>query len=943
MKSLMKKIVFSVLLMNFVMYGWAQGQMPQLPIDPNVRIGKLDNGLTYYIRHNELPQHQADYYIAQKVGSILEEETQRGLAHFLEHMCFNGTQHFPGKGIINYLETIGVKFGENLNAYTSIDETVYNISNVPTTREGIADSCLLILRDWADGLTLDPKEIDSERGVIHEEWRTRQGAMMRMYETILPEIYPDSKYGHRLPIGLMSVVDNFPHQALRDYYEKWYRPDQQGIIVVGDIDVDLIEAKIKRTFADIKMPENPAERVYFPVPDVNKTIVGLAKDKEQQMTQILTMFKHEAIKPEEKRNIEYLVVDYMKEMISTMLNDRLSELTQRANPPYLNSGSGDGNYMLSKTKDAFTVFAASKDDGIDTAFVTVLREVKRMEDFGFTASEYARAKANFLRSLEKRYNERNKTQNANYVREYVRNFLDGEPIPGVENEYTLYNQIVPNIPLEAINQFIPALVNDSNMVVVLFMPEKESMNYPTKDHIGDLINEVKTETLTAYQDKVSDEPLLKDKPLSGKIVKTEEGKFGSKILTLSNGVRVIVKTTDFKADEISMKAFSPGGSNLYPDKDIIQVNQLNKVVGLGGLGNFSTIDLEKALAGKDVDVNANIGNLTEQVSGKCSPKDLETMLQLTYLAFTAPRMDQEAFESYKTRFKTQLQNMKGLPRKAFSDTLQVALYNHHPRAINFTPEMVDQIDYGKIMEMYKDRFKDASDFTFIFVGNIDLDTAAPLIETYLGGLPSIDRKENYKDVDMDIRKGNYRNVFHKDQETPKATVLIISTGKCPYNLENSLKMSMLTQLLNQSYLESVREKEGASYGVSVYGKISKYPEPKEEAFMQIYFDTDPDKRTAMTDIVLKELDHFVQNGAPEENLVKAKEFLHKKHKENLRLNNYWVNQLFEYYWYDTDMDMDAAYDNMVDAITMKDVQDFADTLFKQGNRIEVCMTSGNLD
>ena len=315
MKSLMKKIVFSVLLMNFVMYGWAQGQMPQLPIDPNVRIGKLDNGLTYYIRHNELPQHQADYYIAQKVGSILEEETQRGLAHFLEHMCFNGTQHFPGKGIINYLETIGVKFGENLNAYTSIDETVYNISNVPTTREGIADSCLLILRDWADGLTLDPKEIDSERGVIHEEWRTRQGAMMRMYETILPEIYPDSKYGHRLPIGLMSVVDHFPHQALRDYYEKWYRPDQQGIIVVGDIDVDLIEAKIKRTFADIKMPENPAERVYFPVPDVNKTIVGLAKDKEQQMTQILTMFKHEAIKPEEKRNIEYLVIDYMLSLI----------------------------------------------------------------------------------------------------------------------------------------------------------------------------------------------------------------------------------------------------------------------------------------------------------------------------------------------------------------------------------------------------------------------------------------------------------------------------------------------------------------------------------------------------------------------------------------------------------------------------------------------------
>lgn len=940
MRKIIKKVMMTaILLCSASIVSAQQMQMPPVPVDPNVRIGKLENGLTYYIRHNELPQHQADYYIAQKVGSILEEENQRGLAHFLEHMCFNGTDHFPGKGIINYLETIGVKFGENLNAYTSIDETVYNISNVPTTREGIADSCLLILRDWADGLTLDPKEIDNERGVIHEEWRTRQSAMMRMYETVLPEIYPNSKYGHRLPIGLMSVVDNFPHQALRDYYEKWYRPDQQGIIVVGDIDVDQIEAKIKKTFSDIKMPENPAVREYFPVPDTNEPIISIGKDKEQQISQIMVMFKHDAPTRDEKNNMGYLLVEYMKSMVSTMLNDRLYELTQKAEPPYLGASSGDDDYIVSKTKQAFNIMSACKDDGIDTALATMMREVKRMKDFGFTASEYARAKANYLKNLEKAYNEREKTQTANYVNEYVRHFLDNEPIPGIENEYNIMNQIAPNIPVEAINQLIPMLVDDKNLVIALFMPEKEGIVYPTKEHILSVVNAVKAEKITAYEDKVSNEPLMKETPKGGKVVKTEDGKFGSKILTLSNGVRVIVKTTDFKADEISMKAFSPGGSNLYSEKEIINIDQINSLVSLGGIGNFSAVDLDKVLAGKNASVNASVNGLTEQLNGRCTPKDFETMMQLTYLTFTAPRMDQEAFESYKNRMKTQLKNMEGMPQKAFSDTIQVALYNHHPRVLNLTPEMVDQIDYNKVMEMYKDRFKDASDFTFMFVGNINLDEMKPLIETYLGGLPSINRKENYRDVNLNIRKGNYRNVFHRDQETPKATVIIVASGECKYTLENEVKMYMLSSLLDQSYLESVREKEGASYGVSVMGQISKYPEPKEDGILQIYFDTDPNKRAEMTKIVLDELDNFVKNGASEENLAKAKEFLHKEFKANQKQNSYWMNQLNEFYWYKVDMNTD--YEKIVDSITMKDVQEFAKALFKQGNRIEVSMTTGD--
>lgn len=940
MKNCIKKVLMMAVLLGSATLISAQDmQMPPVPVDPNVRIGKLENGLTYYIRHNELPQHQADYYIAQKVGSILEEENQRGLAHFLEHMCFNGTDHFPGKGIINYLETIGVKFGENLNAYTSIDETVYNISNVPTTRDGIADSCLLILRDWADGLTLDPKEIDSERGVIHEEWRTRQSAMMRMYETVLPEIYPNSKYGHRLPIGLMSVVDNFPHQALRDYYEKWYRPDQQGIIVVGDIDVDKMEAKIKKTFADIKMPANPAVREYFPVPDTDEPIISFGKDKEQQITQIMAMYKHDAPTREEKNTLGYLAVDYMKSMIATMLNDRLYELTQKADPPYLGASSGDDDYIVSKTKQAFNIMSACKDDGIDTALSTMLREIKRMKEFGFTATEYARARANYLKNLEKAYNEREKTQTANYVNEYVRHFIDNEPIPGIENEYTIMNQVVPNIPVEAINQLIPMMIEDKNLVVAIFMPEKEGFTYPTKEHILSIVDAVKAEKLTAYEDKVSNEPLMKEAPKAGKVVKTEDGKFGSKILTLSNGVRVIVKTTDFKADEISMKAFSPGGYNLYSDKEIININQMNGVVSLGGIGNFSAVDLDKVLAGKNASVSAFVNGLTEQMNGRCTPKDFETMMQLTYLTFTAPRMDQEAFESYKNRMRAQLENMKNLPEKAFSDTIQTALYNNHPRALNMTPEMVDQIDYNKVITMYKDRFEDASDFTFMFVGNINLEEMKPLIETYLGGLPSTNRKENYRDVNLDIRKGNYRNVFHRDQETPKATVIIVASGDCKYNMENEIKMYMLTSLLDQSYLESVREKEGASYGVSVMGQISKYPEPKEDAILQIYFDTDPDKRAEMTKIVLDELDNFVNNGAPEANLAKAKEYLHKQYKANQKQNAYWMNQLNEFYWYKVDMDTD--YEKTVDSITMKDVQEFAKALFKQGNRIEVSMTTGD--
>ena len=934
MKNFLRKTFVAVFLMGSAATAFAQ-QMPPIPTDPNVRIGKLENGLTYYIRHNGLPENQADFYIAQKVGSILEEDNQRGLAHFLEHMCFNGTTNFPGNLLREYLEQNGVKFGANLNAYTSVDETVYNISNVPVNRDGIIDSCLLILHDWANDLTLDPKEIDKERGVIHEEWRTRSGAMMRMYEKVFPIIYKDSKYAYRLPIGTMEVVDNFPYQALRDYYEKWYRPDQQGIIVVGDIDVDKIEQKIKSLFSSIEMPANAAKREYFPVPDNEEPIVTVAKDKEQQMPIIYLFHKHDAFPADQKGNMGYLMVNYMKYMVVSMLNTRLSELTQQANPPFLQAQAYDGDFLVAKTKEAFIGLAVAKEDGILTATETLMKEIERVRQFGFTATEYARAQANYLRALEIAYNERDKQKTNTYVQEYVRNFIDNEPIPGIENEYAIMNQMAPKIPLEAVNGFMKQLIQENNIVLSVFCPEKDTMKYPTEADLKNIIDKVRSEKLEPYVDKVSDEPLMKEKPQGGKVVKTEQGEFGTTILTLSNGVRVIVKPTDFKADEIQMTAYSPGGNSLFNDSDVLQFSMLNDIVSIGGLGNFSAIDLGKVLAGKAASASASVNMLSETLSGGCSPKDLETMFQLVYLRFTAPRMDQEAFTSFIQRNKAALSNQEANPMSALSDTIRVALYDHHPRAIDLQPEMLDKIDYNKVMSLYKERFAEAGDFTFILVGNVNLAAATPLIEQYLGGLPTINRKENFRDNKLYIRKGIYNNDFVRTMETPKASVILLNSGDCAYTMKNKLMMSIMGQLLDILYTQTVREEAGGTYGVSCSGSVSKYP--KEEGTFQIYFDTDPARRADMVELIKKGISDFIANGPKEEDLDKVKEYMLKTYQQNQKENGYWTGIIQEYYW--DNLDMNTDYEKTVKSITADDLKAFAKSFFGQNNQIEVSMSA----
>ncbi|MCD8262516.1 MAG: insulinase family protein [Bacteroides sp.] len=906
-----------------------------VPVDPNVRIGRLGNGLTYYIRRNNLPEERADFYIAQKVGSMQEEEEQRGLAHFLEHMAFNGTENFPGDGVKQYLETIGVKFGENLNAYTSFDETVYNITNVPANQEGAVDSCLLILHDWAGALSLDGEEIDKERGVIHEEWRNRDNATLRMYDKILPVIYQGDRYAHRMPIGLMDVVLNFPHQVLRDYYHRWYRPDLQGIIVVGDIDVDEVEQKVINLFSYFANPENEAERVYYPVTDNKEPIVAMATDPEATRTQIYIFNKHEAVPPAERGSMQYLVYDYARYMMSSMLNARFREIIQTGNAPFVSAYLYDGEFFMSKTKDAFTGLIGSKEGEIREALAAYLREVYRVDRHGFTESEYVRARAAFLREVESQYNERNNRKNGEYIREYVNHFLWNEPIPSEEEYYNLMNEIAPNVPLSVINGILGDLITQENLIITVMGPDKEAVAYPTEKELLEIIACVEQEDIEAYIDHVSDEPLMSELPRPGKIVSEEEGIYGTTVLKLSNGATVVLKPTDFKQDEIILKGISFGGTSLMPTEDIVTIINLNSLLQLGGVANFSRTDLEKLLAGKKADISLNVSNAQETVNGSCSPQDIETMLQLLYLNFTDLRYDEDAYNSYKSRLRASLENQAANPMSAFVDTLYMTLMDHHLRALRMQVDMIDKIDYAKGLELGRERYKDAGDFTFLFVGTINMEEIKSLIEQYIASLPALNREETFRDNKMYPPKGEVEKRFYRRQENPKATIVSVYTGEVEYTNLNRTKMSILSQILTLIYTEEVREKEGGTYGVSVSGSVDKYP--KEDFTLQIFFETDPGKIDKLIDIVYKELNQIATNGPAETDLNKVKEFMLRKYTEQLKENGYWLGALNEYYT--TGLDVDDKYQERVESITSEDIREFAGFLLSQDNRVEVIMIS----
>ena len=898
----------------------AQQAMP-VPFDQNVRRGKLENGLTYYIRHNEKPAQRANFYIAQKVGSILEEDDQQGLAHFLEHMAFNGTKNFPGKELLNYMEHNGVKFGENVNAWTSIEQTVYMLTNVPTTNPGLVDSCMLVLHDWSSFISLEGEEIDKERGVILEEMRQGQGAQMRIYQKMLPEIYPNSPYGHRLPIGTEEVVANFDHEALRAYYHKWYRPDLQGIIIIGDIDVNQIENRLKEMFADIPAPVNPAERTRFEVADNAEPIVSICTDPEETNYNLSVYYKHDATPNEIKGDITYWISDYMLQLISTMYNNRMQELTQKANPPFIFGYGYYGTFFISDTKDSWTSLAYAKDkDGIDEAMNAIIAENKRMQQYGFTASEFERAKADLMKRIENQYEERDKQETQRYFYPILNHFLTNEPLMGIENEYMLLSQILPSIPVEAINAYTKELIREDNIVITLTAPEKEGETLPTKAELLAMFQNASKVEVEPYVETVSNEPLIATMPVKGAIAsKKQDNTFDATVLTLKNGVKVIYKPTNFKDDEILMSAYSFGGYSAMDQSDPYTLQEINTLATLGGLGNFSAIDLPKVLAGKNVRVNPNISTMTEGLSGNCSVKDLETMMQLTYLYFNSPRSDEEAFQSYITRTKAMVANIESDPNTAFRDNLMLALYDNHPLIKRMKAEDYDKVDYAKALKLYADRFKDANNFVFTFVGNIDPETFEPMVEQYIGALKTKKNNETWTANVPVITDKDMSFHYNKAMENPKVTCYMVYNGDMENTRKNQLTMQALSDVMDIVYTEKIREDEGGTYGVGVNGNLSL--RPKETFMFLIGFETNKDMYEKLMGIAKAELQNVANNGPRPEDLKKVKEFLVKKHSEDLENNRYWMNCI-------QTMDRDGYnpmkdYTDIINSITGDDVANMA--------------------
>ena len=910
-------------------------QMPPVPVDKEVRIGKLDNGLTYYIRHNEYPKNQVDFYIAQKVGSILEEDDQRGLAHFLEHMCFNGTKNFPGNSMVKWLESVGVKFGYNLNAYTSIDETVYRISSVPTERIGVQDSCLMILSDWADGLLLNGKDIDEERAVIHEEWRSQLPPNMRILEKLLPELYPDSRYGHRLPIGTMEVVDHFPHQALRDYYEKWYRPDLQGIVVVGDIDVDRIEGKIKELFSKIEKPVNPAERVYYPVADNEKPIVAFGSDKEQDKYVAQIMFKYDALPDSLKGTMADVTTAYLLDMAQMMLQIRLNELGQKADAPFAAASAFYGEFIMAKTKQAFQFAMLPKGNSFDEGLKAVYREALRAKRGGFTATEYARCRTEYLSQLEKAYNNRNQQENKTLAESYVRNFIDKKPIPGIETEYQMMSMIVNQIPVEAVNQVFSQIVSDKNLVVLGMMPAREGEACPKDEDILALLSLVEAENIAPYVDNVKDEPLVSELPAAGKVVKENMlSDFGAKEWILSNGAKVILKKTDFKADEISMMAVAKGGTSVYGNDKAADLMFMPAVLEQHGLGSFTNSELTKLMAGKQVSLKVSLDDYVRRLSGNTTPKDLKTYMEMIYMTFTGLTVTPDEFIAMQNLYKGVIQNQAQNPNFVFQKKVQEFLYSSPNKQV-FGVSDIEKANREDILSIIREQLANAAEFTFVFSGNFDEAELKALVEQYIATLPSVKgKKQELKhNPAVEIKSGNEEKEFSLKMEVPQGSAAVIISGKMPYSFKNRLMASMSAQIISARLLSEVREKEGAVYSIYTQGSQDRLSEVS--VVYQTIFQVKPEKKDRALEIIRSEFEKLAKE-TPVEELDKVKEFMVKQITGDEQTNSYWCSMMAGNELLPSEVCVKA--EQVIQSITPKEISGYVNEVMKQNNyRVLVMM------
>jgi len=908
-----------------------------LQLDPEVIHGTLDNGLTYYIKENGYPADRAEFYLVLNAGAVLEDDDQNGLAHFCEHMAFNGTENFEKKEIINYLQSIGMKFGPEINAFTSHDVTTYMLRKVPIDIPENIDTSLMVLYDWANNVLFEDEEIDAERGVIHEEWRTRRGAEFRMMTKADKILYQDSKYADRDVIGDIEIIDNFEYETIKRYYKDWYRPDLEAIIAVGDFDGKVIEQKIKDLFGQVPARENPREREYYPVPDHDKTLITIQTDKEARFAMVQVYYKHDV---EKVKNSSYHRDGLLERLYSTMLDARFQELLQTDNPPFIFGTSMYSNIV--RTKDAYIAYAVANDKQIEEALTTMLVENERVKQHGFTQTELERAKADVMVQMEKEYKERDKKKSDEYVWKYYSHFLSQEPVPGIEFDHAFMKSILPGIALEEINELARKWITDENQVVVIMAPEKEDSVLPDEARIEEILASIPGMDITAYEDEVSDLPLIPEDPAPVPVAaESADDELGITRYEFPNGVNVIIKPTDFKEDEIVMTAFSMGGTSLYEVEDLVSADFAATIATQSGVGSFNLVELQKKLAGKMIQINPFIGINSEGFNGNTTPEDFESMLKLLYLYYQNPRYDETAFNGLMNRYKGFLENKALNPSSSLWDTVMVVNADYHKRVRPMTTELLDEADLSAMRFIYEERFGDPGGFNFYFVGNIDPVEAKPLFEKYLGSLPKVTRNETFKDRGIRPPGGEVDRTVNRTMEVPKSTVSITFHGEYDFdNYQDRLNLTALCDILDVRYVETVREEQGGTYGVGVSPSQSKYP--YEHYYVRIYFDCDPTNVDKLKDIIYQEIDILKTDGPEEKDVKGVKENKIKKHQENLKENKYWLGFLKNIDYRQSSTDSHFEYEDYVNNLSVKSLKKAANNFFGD-DRVEVILVPDNLD
>jgi zinc protease len=900
-----------------------------LPLDPSVRTGKLANGFTYYIRHNEEPKNRVMMYLVNKAGSVLEDEDQRGLAHFMEHMSFNGTKHFPHNELIDYLQKAGVRFGADINAYTSFDETVYELP-IPSDKPELLKGGLEIMRDWAHEALLDPGEIDKERGVVLEEKRLGKGAGERMQRQYWPVILNDSRYAVRVPIGLDTVLDNFKRPVIARFYNDWYRPDLQALIIVGDINVDQIEAQIKQQFSSLKNPAHERVRTKYTVPLTGKNQFITVTDKEMTTTEAEILIKHKA--PELKTVADYRTA-LVHGLFDQMLSERYAELLRRSDPPYISGSAGISGFMGGL--DAYDASVQAKPGELEKGLKAVWRETERLKRFGFTATELERAKTAYLNEMESAVKEKGKTNSINYVKEYQAYFLTNNAAPGIDKEYQMTKEDLPGITLIDVNSLTASYITNTNRDILILAPERDKNSLPNETVVNSWLKAVDEETLSPYKDEVSNQQLLSAMPIPGKIKSEQQNKvFNITTITLSNGVKVLLKPTDFKNDQIIFSSFAPGGSSLYSDADYQSAANSAGVITAGGVGNYNSDELSKYLEGKELSVKPYIAERFQGISGGSTPKDLEITMQMIYAYFTEPREDTAIFKGIITRSKAGLANRANDPSSVFNDTVSAIMGNNNIRRTGPTLQKLAEIDPDKACQIYKERFADASNFTFTFVGSIDTNAIKPLLEKYLGSLPATGQHEQAKDLNIHAPSGKIEKTVYKGTE-PKSTVYLVFSGKYDYSPENNVKMDAMKETLEIRLLQRLREDESGVYSPGVQVNTTKLPQQRY-SFL-VHFGCAPQNVEKLIASTLDEIGKLKTDGPLQENVDKWRAEDRTSFEPQLKTNGFWLNYLTGQLQNSQPIEQISGYNALVDQVNPEGLKEMAQKYLNGDNYIRLVL------